>query len=292
MNVAVYKTAEALLGRAFAWRLGRWLYTGSRRELQNDPTVNGEYALQRAWLRGRQADTRPMTIVDVGANIGDWTASFLAELRQSGTHDAHIWAFEPAPDQRAEIAARLSAYIADGRLRLDPRAVGAAEGRATFLLTGSDTGTSALAPEGSAAQGVETEVTRLDKVFSEAPPMLDFVKVDTEGNDFNVILGAQGLFDAERIGVLQFEYNWRWIAFRHFLKDVFDFAEGRPYRLGRLTAAGVEIYKGWHPELERFIETNYVLLHIDALHLVPHWDAVFDGRNIPVLRPRAPAPAT
>ena len=54
--------------------------------------------------------------------------------------------------------------------------------------------------------------------------------------------------DREAIGVLQFEYNWRWIPFGHTLKEVFDFLAGRPYLLGRLTADGVEYYADWHPE--------------------------------------------
>ena len=35
------------------------------------------------------------------------------------------------------------------------------------------------------------------------------ILLDTEGNDFNVILGCQEMFENEKIVALQFEYNWR-----------------------------------------------------------------------------------
>jgi hypothetical protein len=42
---------------------------------------------------------------------------------------------------------------------------------------------------------------------------------------------------------------------------------------------GIEVYDTWHPELERFIETNYVIAHHDALAALPHWRATFDAAN-------------
>lgn len=281
MSVAPYALAELLLGRALAWRLGRWLYTGSRRELQNQPSINGEYLLLRAWASAHASDTGHVTIVDVGANHADWTAAGLHELQSAGQRPI-AWAFEPAVNQRAEISRRLGVYIEDGSLHLDARAVGAADGPARFLVTGKDTGSSSLMADGDTAGGIDVDVVRLDTVFANSPAMLDFVKVDTEGNDFNVIIGARNLFDAERIGILQFEYNWRWVAFRCFLKDVFDFIEGRPYHIGRLTKDGIEIYGSWHPELERFIETNYVLIHERIMFSVPYRSATFDQRNVVV----------
>ena len=86
-------------------------------------------------------------------------------------------------------------------------------------------------------------------------------KCDTEGNDSKVILGAYELLSRGAIDVLQFEYNHRWVFSRTFLKDVFDLIQELPYRIGKLEPHSVELYDGWHYELDRFFQTNYVLLH-------------------------------
>jgi hypothetical protein len=90
---------------------------------------------------------------------------------------------------------------------------------------------------------------------------IDLLKVDTEGNDLRVIRGAMELLKRGRIGVLQFEYNHRWIYSRAYLKDVFDLVRGMPYRIAKICSSSLEIYVEWHPELERFFETNYALVH-------------------------------
>lgn len=86
-----------------------------------------------------------------------------------------------------------------------------------------------------------------------------FVKSDTEGNDFNVLLGGSRSLTNGLIDVWQFEYNHRWISARLFLKDVFDFIEDKPYLIGKLYGNGIELHEEWQPELEVFFEQNFVL---------------------------------
>jgi hypothetical protein len=63
------------------------------------------------------------------------------------------------------------------------------------------------------------------------------------------------------------------------LKDVFDFARKRPYRLAKITPERVEVYSEWHPELERFFESNWLLLHETALMGFSARLGSFDGFN-------------
>jgi FkbM family methyltransferase len=269
-----------------AWRIGRWLYQGSRRETANGPVVNGEYLLQAAWVKASLAAARPSAgyeVVDVGANVGAWSANLIGELDRAGLGNYRLWAFEPAPAQRVSLSILCRDAITAGSMIVDPRGLAAEPGKARFNVVGDVGGTNALASdvgEPVGGRAVEIAITTLDALCAEhGIARLHLVKVDTEGNDFNVILGARGLFDSQAIDILQFEYNWRWVGFGRFLHNVFDFLDGRPYRLGRLTEAGIELYDRWHPELERFIETNYVIAHRDALAPLPHWRAAFDDAN-------------
>jgi len=114
------------------------------------------------------------------------------------------------------------------------------------------------------------------------------VKVDTEGNDFNVIHSGVALLRQGRIMVLQFEYNWRWIGFGHCLKQVFAEIEGTSYEIGRLVQSRIEVHAVWHPELERYFETNYVLVRRDVLALLPHRRVAFgpSGTIVPIMGTR------
>lgn len=282
-SLVLYRAVEAVIGRPRTARLGRWLYLGSRRELANDPEVNGEYALQDWILDGIAGGDHPLSILDVGANLGDWTSSLLDKLRPDQACVVH--AFEPAPSQHGLLCKRLRAGIEAGKVLVMQRGVAAAPGNAAFAVTGDASGNSSLALGSEPSNVViEIELTTLDREFPTGSA-LDLIKVDTEGNDFNVILGARRLFDNAAIGVLQFEYNWRWIDFGYALKSVFDFVHDRPYVLGKLTQDGIEIYERWHFELDRYIETNYVIVRKDLISQLPHRRMVMDSSNLP--RPAA-----
>jgi len=73
-----------------------------------------------------------------------------------------------------------------------------------------------------------------------------------------VLQGARGLLAGHRVAVVQFEYNHRWVFARAFLRDAFDLLAGLGYQVGKLTPMGVEFYPGWDPDLETFVEGNYV----------------------------------
>ena len=94
-----------------------------------------------------------------------------------------------------------------------------------------------------------------------------------------VIRGALPLLKEERISVLQFEYNHRWIFSRNFLRDVFLAIESMPYTVAKLQADHVLLFEKWHPELDKFFEGNYALIHHDARHWFPAKVATFDRFN-------------
>jgi len=42
---------------------------------------------------------------------------------------------------------------------------------------------------------------------------------------------------------------------------MYFFIAEKPYVIGRLSNGGIEIHQEWHPELERYFESNFVLIH-------------------------------
>lgn len=242
--------------RSFAWRLGRRLYCWARRDVPNNPETNGEYWLLEQVFNDSNIFNEAEILMDIGANKGNWSAqarTIQVRLAKPGM----IYAFEPTQTTYMFLSAR---FNDDNCVKADRIALSDQNGEAEFFVVGELAGTNSLhSTSGAVAEKVQTQ--RFDD-FLEAAGLekVLFVKSDTEGHDMSVLRGAEKSLRAGAIEVWQFEYNHRWVANHTMLKDVFDFIGDKPYRLGKLYGNGIEVYEGWHPELERFFEANYVLV--------------------------------
>ena len=258
MAAAGTDLACAGLGRDTVIRAARFVLWRARLDGRNDPAVNGEPQLQR-WIIGLSPHGQPVTVVDVGANVGQWSAAMLGAARQAGRlGDLDLHAFEPSSYTFARLTAALSGQPATlRRIALSDRS-----GSAVLHVVAPGAGTNSLHPshDTMASQSAETVTTTTLDAYAQLSGIGEFtlVKVDAEGHDMAILRGAASLFSRHRISVAQFEYNQRWIYSRSFLRDVFDFLKPLGYRLGKVTPRGVEFYPAWDPDLETFVEGNYV----------------------------------
>jgi FkbM family methyltransferase len=263
--------------RHFIWRLGRKLYCFARNELPLGPEVNGEYLVLDTFLEAFSKDS--VTLIDVGANKGEWSLTALTYLKKFNIKGS-LHLFEPAEDSFRYLQSLLSLQA----VKLNKAAVSNVSSNSQLFVFGDLCGTNSLhSIQGGMPQ--ETETISLDEyVANQRLEHIDFVKSDTEGHDFKVIEGAANLLTAGKVSVWQFEYNWRWINARCYLKDVFEFIRDKPYWIGRVSRSGVEIYKDWHPELERYFETNFILVHKDCEFIAGLLVySEFDRSNAPVM---------
>jgi FkbM family methyltransferase len=247
--------------RSLLWRFGRKLYCYARNDLPQGPENNGEYQLLQIFLKLSQ---KRVTLVDIGANKGEWTSEALSRAKALGTEiDVHI--FEPSDDS----CRYLQKLFQSTQVKLNEMAVSDMTGPSHLFLQGPLCGTNSLYPNDG---GIRTEIRTIsldDYVDKQGLDWLDFVKSDTEGHDFSVMQGAYHLLSTGKVGIWQFEYNHRWINARNYLRDVFEFMADKPYVIGKLSNQGIEIYPSWNQELERYFESNYVLIH-------KHYKAIVD----------------
>jgi FkbM family methyltransferase len=250
------------------------MYTYARGEGPNEPRTNGEY-----WIleRALQAASGPQVLLDIGANKGDWTAEAL-RLAQP-TAAIRIHAFEPSLATRSGLVHRFAGSAA---VTVEAFALSDASGEATFYTIADGAGTNSL----SASSGPHTEITKvttIDQFLEESGiASVMMTKIDTEGFDLLVLKGAQRSLRDGRLGLVQFEYNWRWLLNHVCLRDVFELIADKPYRLGKLVGTGLELYDTWHAELDRFFETNYVLLRTDHPLCSLGSNVQFDQSNVAV----------
>lgn len=239
--------------RAFVWRFGRKLYCLARGDYPNGPKTNGEYWLQDQIIGPRNGE---VVVIDVGANEGDW-ALRAVELASRGNVKLSLFAFEPCAETRAVLSQRLAQHQG---VNIVDRAVSSAVGEGYFYSSENGSGTNSL----SGVSGARREfvaVTTLDYFLSEKGiKRVDMLKIDTEGFDLEVLRGCEFSLTSEVIEIVQFEYNWRWLINHASLRDVFEYIKDKPYRLGKLVGRSIQLFDAWHFELDRYFESNYVLI--------------------------------
>jgi len=127
------------------------------------------------------------TVFDIGANIGNHTLFFA-----SNSPDAEIYSFEPMPENYNLLKANVSNNNLDSRVHLYNNAVGSEKGIAHMkIMTENNYGTSTITEEKS-SDTKTVEVVAIDDLDLPVP---DFVKIDTEGYEVNVLRGMAGTLE-------------------------------------------------------------------------------------------------
>ena len=151
------------------------------------------------WL-SHTARTEGGLLVDVGANIGYFTALWLAGRTDNTAH-----CFEPSPRNLQLLAGNLAQPKLQGRHTIHPTALSRESGRMNFDPGPEEqTGWGGLDPSNSSL-AVSVDVRRLDDVLPEA--RITVLKIDCEGADPWVIEGASKLLERQLIRHVVFENN-------------------------------------------------------------------------------------
>jgi FkbM family methyltransferase len=257
MKRAVSKTVWTVLGRRNMLRLGNFLNNEARLDVANDPATSGEFAVQAALIEASQTDRR-LCVFDVGANVGGWSRSFLEHCASHGV-EAEIRAFEPNEGTYENLVRNLSKWQLDGRVDANRLALSSRDESRTFYSSGVNSGVSGFYRSGDTISEKTVRATTLDQYCSDrGVEQIDFVKIDTEGHDLEVLYGAQDMLGRERISAIQFEYNQKWMFSRHFLHEVFAYLAPFGLAIGKITPRGVEFYPRWDREIETFREANFL----------------------------------
>ncbi|SHN31777.1 methyltransferase, FkbM family [Cyclobacterium lianum] len=141
-------------------------------------------------------------IFDVGANLGQ-SASYFKEFFP----DSSIYCFEPVKHTFQHLTKKLNHY---SHIYFINSAVGA-ENSNVFIEINQKSDLCKIVSnlDRTAVSNTEFAVqTTLDS-FSQAHNIdnIDFLKIDTEGSDYNVLMGSQSLLSSHRIQIIQVEVS-------------------------------------------------------------------------------------
>lgn len=218
---------------------------------------SGEAVLFDLLVRDKTRSEK-ITVFDVGANIGDFTAAALHALGPN----VLVHAFEPAHEVFATFSQRFA-----GNKHVIPNnaALGHVSEERPLFSVGRDDGLSSLVQRrlenGETAQFQETVnvLPLTDYCASAGIDRINLLKIDVEGLELEVLRGAKSLFENGKIDICSFEFGGCNLDSRTYLRDFFEFFRGYDMRIFRITPAAtiVELPR-YHEQLERFTTTNYV----------------------------------
>lgn len=172
---------------------------------------NGELlVLNRLSARGAAA------IFDVGANVGYWALT-AARVNPSAT----IHSFEIVPETFAAFVENTKTYG-----RIVANAIGLSDREGTVPVHVADgvnsVHFSAVTPFANGRR-VECPMTRGDLYAARAGiERIDFLKIDVEGGEYDVLMGFSDMLGRGTIGLIQFEYGSANIDSRKLLKDYYN----------------------------------------------------------------------
>lgn len=220
-----------------------------------DPERNGEYKFLKKFL----SSYGKLTIFDVGANIGDYSEKILSINPLS-----IIYCFEPVNSTFSKLKLKLEKYP---NVKLNNFALGEIETNKEIFIYCEEAGSNSLYYHESHAslsgnlRKEKISIKKLDTIVQENNiSKIDFVKIDVEGNELNVLKGAINSIRAGIINLIQFEYNSFWQKSSATLEEVFDLLKAANFNLYRLTPWGKIPIKKYLNKLENYKQSNYLAI--------------------------------
>lgn len=149
--------------------------------------------------------------IDVGAHVGYFTMLASALVGPQGS----VFAFEPDNTNYAHLLDHIDVNHAEN-VRPFHMAVGARAGVTEFFVNADNDGGHALWEVGrhpfnekSRQNSVSRKVfvTTLDEMFGDGIPNLKAMKIDAEGAEFAIMIGARGLISGQHVPFIIMEIN-------------------------------------------------------------------------------------
>lgn len=211
----------------------------------------------------------PVVLFDVGANEGFYTKDFIEVLGNR----VECYCFEPSQQTFQKLTQNLSNF---SNVKLFNFGFGEKEEEIELNLfqdKDGDTlsGLSSIYdrnfPEDFSLAKIITNVVK-EKIIlkkmdnfcqEEGINKINYLKIDTEGNDYRVLLGAKNLIQNSQIDFIQFEFAANNMDAKTFFLDYYDYLKDN-YRIYRILLNGVFLIDKYEHSLENFMVSNFLAI--------------------------------
>ena len=214
-------------------------------------------------LRRSSGSIRPLCILDVGSNQGQFLKLLLSELYEI-PHQIHC--FEPSPSTFAILQANATEQA---NVTFNMFGLGIASGEFALFSDSTGSGLASLSKRRLDHFNIEfnhceqIEIRTLDSYCYEKDiGNIDLLKIDVEGHELEVLNGGVRMFSERRIHMLTFEFGGCNIDSRTFFQDFYYFlnSHGMSSIFRIMPSGGLHKITSYNEELEQFRTTNFIAL--------------------------------
>jgi FkbM family methyltransferase len=227
-----------------------------------DGCSNGEYRVLEVIRRHAPVGT----VIDVGANVGDWTAAAARTFPNAVVH-----AFEIVPATSVELECRVGNLA---NVRINRIGLSDADGEIKVFCSSRDSQLASGIPGVTEAFHHDTPKSVLAPVTTgaaycseQAIEQIGILKIDVEGMEDRVLAGFLSRFEAGAIRVVQFEYGYVNAATGFLLKDFYQFFRAFDMVVGKIYPDHVD-FREYRFQHEDFLGPNFLAVHSSCQDLI------------------------
>lgn len=216
-----------------------------------DSSTNGEEFILRKVL--------PLlvngVVFDVGANIGSWS-KFAISLNSS----LNIHLFEPS----FSTFKQCTSLSWPKNIIINNFGLGAREETLILNIVGEGMGTNSIYKRigSDSVAAKKTEIIHLRTIDAYCKSCnlekINFLKIDVEGHEISVLLGATELLKNGNIDIIQFEYGGTYLDAKVYLRDIIDLLRSYDYNIAKIFPNGCRPVLNYSYELENFQYSNFI----------------------------------
>ena len=255
INAYVWVFAKPIFGK-FNKLLFRLSLAGLGVLNYKNSKVSGEQSFLKNYLSGKNG-----VVIDVGANEGNYSEEVLAF-----NSNINVYAFEPHPTTFQRLREK---FKESKRITTVNKGLSESAGFLDLYDYENKDGSShaSLFPEviteihgAGKAISHKVSLTTLDNFIAEnGIGIISLLKIDTEGNELQVLWGGVEALKSKKIAAIHFEFNEMNVASRCFFRDFWKILDG--YRFYRLLPGGMLEIKNYSPlNCEIFAYQNIVAI--------------------------------
>ena len=201
--------------------------------------------------------TKPNIFIDIGANKGLYTQGVLNEI---GSIETHV--FEPSELNYKILKDKFSF---SNKIKINKIALSNSTSKAKLFSDISGSGLGSLTKRRLDHFDIEmdneeeVDLIRFDEYWNKNSTVIDYVKIDVEGHELDVLEGFGKLIFKTKL--IQFEFGGCNIDTRTYFQDFWYFFLQRNFIIYRITPRGFLRIPSYKEKYEFFQTTNYIALN-------------------------------
>ena len=195
-------------------------------------------------------------VLDIGASRGDYSLELLR-----GNDKIIVHAYEPSKVAVAQFKSRLNDYIQNNRCYIHNFGIGKKSGNFKLYSNFEGSGGASLNKRDANSQfQTNVKISNFESAISSIKLPIIGMKIDTEGQELEILLSAEKLLSSKHFLCVQFEFGEYTIEKKESFKQYFEFFSDLGFKMFRMSKFGASEIKMYSAKHEVHWNTNYLAI--------------------------------